>query len=254
MNTTIYSDAPEVRALCLAAFPDYKGRKFSVSQFHPGMSITSMWGGGSKNSYALVDIISCKVVPLPEGFGKLDALADGIALVEYCIFAGKHLGCRAYVRPENLTPLLGDATSSLPTSQRVVLIATRNYKSSCGGRKNIRLHNAVEYTGITAAEYDAAKAALVESGHLTKAGAITDKGRNAVGDASFPGDLRAELDLERQGAEHFTHEVNLELPLADEPPVAIVEPPAPVVMIAPPVLFTRPILSARTAALQLASL
>ena len=68
----------------------------------------------------------------------------------------------------------------LTWAEKVVLVATRSYKNSYGGRSNIRFANAHEDCGITQLEWDHAKAALAERKLLTAAGAITDAGRDAL--------------------------------------------------------------------------
>lgn len=219
MNT-IFTDAPEVRAICLAAFPDYSGRKFSVDAFHGPRRIISMWSGGSRDTYALVNILTLQTIPIGQGIGDLDELPAGAALVQHTIFNGRDLGCRVHVHPENLTPLLGTGEPSLPVLQMIVLCATRCYKPSYAGRKNNRWYEANNYTGISIEDYEAAKESLISSGHLNKAGAITNKGRNTIGDTrmeSLASELREsnsrpEIPADIPHAEHFTGEVNAPTP------------------------------------------
>lgn len=209
----IHTDAPEVIKIALAAFPDYTGRKFSVDTFTHPRRLISMWDGGSIDYFALVDIATCRTVELPQGIGELPALPLGTALVEQSIYRGKNLGCRIYVAPETLTPLLGDSPVELPWAQRVVLSATRGLKPSYNGIKNYRAHEARAATGISLADYEEAKTALIASKHLNKAGAITNAGRNAIGDVNLSSLAPAKHDrfavmMGDMGGERFTHEAN----------------------------------------------
>lgn len=190
----IYTDAPEVRKIALAAFPGYSGRKFVLMpDTGAARHLHTYWDGGSKSDYALLELATLRKVqihdPSPSpgapygGVAAFPGLRPGFVLVEHRISCGKDMGITIHVLPLNLTPLLGPPAPELPWEQRVVLCVTRCRKSSYGGIPNFRRHEAVRYTGITPAEYDTAKAALISSGHLSKQGGITDKGRNAIGDA-----------------------------------------------------------------------
>lgn len=281
MSNKIHSDAPEIRALCLAGFPDYKGRKFSADVFTP-RTLISMWCEGSRDYFALVDMVTFKAVELPQGIGELSKLPTGTALIQNTIYRSRDLGCCAFVPAENMAPLLTTGEAPLPIDQRIVLCATRSYKSSYAGRKDNRFYEANNYTGINATAYATAKAALIVSGHLTKAGAITDKGRNAIGHGDMHAlgrEFRGEPSPEVTQAEDcFTGEAipEPELPLemtTIAEPIAPEQEPVHAVAVAPQALPTAeraayfmrfimpmdaaptmPVAPSRKAALELASL
>jgi hypothetical protein len=109
------SNLPEVKELCKAAFPNYRGRKFSVEPFNRPMRLDSCWEGGSRSFYVLLNMATKQQVPVPENGtpysngGRIlqcSELPMNVALVEHCIFCGHDIGCRVYVRPENLAKLL----------------------------------------------------------------------------------------------------------------------------------------------------
>jgi hypothetical protein len=85
-----------------------------------------------------------------------------------------------YVHPNNVTKLIPmDNAPELPWIEKTVLIFTKSLKSSYAGIKNYRYHEAHRESGITLAEWEAAKVSLIIKGFLNKAGAITVDGRNA---------------------------------------------------------------------------
>ncbi len=180
-----YSNAPEVKAIAQAAFPDYQGRKFSVEPFSGPMRLDSNWEGGSRSYYAVLDLASLRYFAIQENGtpfsngGKIEQISDlpmNAVVVEHCFFCGKDFGIRLYVRPENLAKLLPvGPTVELTKDQTIVLIATRSLKAFA------RFDEAHQYTGISQVEYDQAKSELIAKGLLKSNGAITDEGRNFVG-------------------------------------------------------------------------
>jgi len=112
--------------------------------------------------------------------GALDTLPEGAALVQY--HAGPNQYVCVYVNPANLSGLL-PARTELSRNEQIVLCATRSLKSSYAGIKDYRFHEAHEETQIARGEWDEAKAQCIARGLLNKAGAITDSGRNAIGNA-----------------------------------------------------------------------
>jgi hypothetical protein len=182
-----YTDAPEVKEIAKIAFPDYNGRQFKVLPFQGPMSLSSYWDGGSKIYYALVNMTTKKTVGVPEsgnmhtgGAYRISELPPNMAVVAHSFFTGKDMGITIYVNEENLTKLL-PAGDDVTWGEKVVLAATRSYKSSYAGIKDYRFHEALKDTGITKQEWDAAKESLVQKGMLNKAGAITNSGKNVIG-------------------------------------------------------------------------
>jgi hypothetical protein len=184
-----HTDAPEVRDIANMAFPDYTGKKFKVEAFRGPMELRSSWDGGSRDYYVIVNLSNGKVKPIPEngsGFGsnnkifKITKLPPNFVVVEKSIFVGKDMGITIYINQENISKML-PAPDDTTWEEKVVLVATRSLKSSYGGVKDYRFQAALRDTGITKQEWDTAKENLIQKGMLNKAGAITDKGRNAAG-------------------------------------------------------------------------
>ena len=126
-------DSPEVKRVVLAAFPGYRKRQAVLCLFGSyGRSINSYWNGGSRNEYAIVELTTGQVKPLPtqshpyfdiagrgiadqenevvsvDHFGNimLKHLPEGYALVQAGTFDGEPSIATVYLNPANLTPLL----------------------------------------------------------------------------------------------------------------------------------------------------
>jgi hypothetical protein len=182
------------RKLAAVAFPSYTGRTYKLSVHDAGgMSLASYWSEGSRSYYAVLRLADMAVVSIPQngsgfdGFGRGIEIAlptalpaPGFAVVEHSIFCGKDSGITIHVQAENAAPLL-PATTELTRAERIVLVATRSLKSSYGGIKEFRFHQAHSDTGISREDWDAAKASLISRRLLNAAGAITPEGKNAVG-------------------------------------------------------------------------
>jgi hypothetical protein len=191
MNEAYYTDNPEFKEIALLAFPGYSGRKFKLDTFTGPMNLTSYWDGGSKESYVILNLKTRKSKVVPENgtpyTGKsfrISKLPEGFAVVEHSIFMGKDMGITIFVNPENMAKML-PAPDETPWAEKVVLSATRSLKSSYAGIKDYRFHEAFRDTGITKPEWDKAKESCIQKGLLNKVGAITDKGRNAIGNENL---------------------------------------------------------------------
>ena len=178
---------PDVgRRILTASFPDYRGRTFRIERETGPVRVTSSWVGGSRDYFAFVRLADMAALPVPTNgnmfVGGLPAveIPTGCVLVEHSIFCGRDHGITFHVRSDEAMALLPPPAAPLPWAQLVVLTATASLKSSHGGVKNLRQHEATRETGIVAADYEDAKAELVASGHLNAAGAITPKGRNVL--------------------------------------------------------------------------
>ncbi len=183
----IYTDCPEVRQIVSIAFPSYSGRKFAVDIIAGNMRLDSAWSGGSRDYYALVDMVSGRSIPIPENgtpfsnggqIFTLESLPANIALVQHMIFCGKDLGVTVFVGPDNLNRFALPAPAELTLNQKIVLAFTRERKSSYNGKN--RQQMASGETGIIAAQWESAKAECIAAGWLGKSGAITDSGRNVI--------------------------------------------------------------------------
>jgi hypothetical protein len=190
-----YIDKPDAfyLGLCKAAFPAYHGRKFGIQVQTEPLNMSDSWQGGSRDIFKLVRLADLAVVPVPaqSAFDRpvrglnATALPAGIVAVCHSIFCGKDLGITVYVSPADSAPLLPAATSELTWAEKVVLVSVRSLKSSYNGVKNYRMVEAGKETGISEADYTAAKSELTTRGLLNKAGAITHEGRNAAGNGSL---------------------------------------------------------------------
>ncbi len=175
-----------VRGICAAAFPSYSGRKFSLD-VRETIDVRSSWEGGSRSSFVFVHLDTMRAsseVPAQSAFDRpikgADAvrLPDGVACVEHVIFCGKDLGLRIHVNPQTVNPSLlpsGPAVD-LSREERTVLAATAGLKA------HARIAEAKADTGISEAQYVAARETLIGRKFLTAQGAITPAGRNAIGD------------------------------------------------------------------------
>jgi hypothetical protein len=190
MNNTIHTDAPEVRALVARAFPGFNGKRYRVNVFQGPMGLESYWSGGSRDYWAFValdrqDHGAAHVLengpPFNPSVQKLTELPLGVALVLHHV--GNFEYAAVYVRAENMNRLALPAPVELSKEEKIVLAATRSLKSSYGGIKNYRFTEAASYTKITLEQWETAKASCTSKGLLNKTGAITDAGRNAIGDA-----------------------------------------------------------------------
>lgn len=184
----IYTKDSEVRRIASLAFPNYSGHKFKLSASPPSR-LDSCWGGGSRDFYVLIDLASGNSIPIPENgtpfsnggqIFTLSALPQNIALVQHTIFCGKDLGITVYVNADNLNKYL-PASPALTSAQKMVLVFTRERKSSYNGQN--RQQMAESEKNFPAHEWDQAKAELIAMGLLKSNGSITDDGRNAINQA-----------------------------------------------------------------------
>lgn len=189
MRNVIHLD-PEMVPAALRG--SYNGKTFKaiVTESVTIPVTAGLWEGGSRDLYSVVsldhgtrEIPGQRLAPWSPGRGDHTVeLLPGIVVVEHSIFCGKDMGLTFYVHPENATKLLPAPAAELTRLERVVLEATRSYKSSYAGMDRFQMAHR-DYAGkfaFTRSEWDMAKAHLVELGMLNKAGAITNKGRNAI--------------------------------------------------------------------------
>lgn len=107
-----------VKRIALAAFPNYRGRKFRVEPFHP-MSLASYWSEGSRDYFTLIHLETLRQLPIPQNGtpfdpGTIDAsnLPENAVLACHSIFCGKDVGITLYLRPENMAKLLPEPSAS----------------------------------------------------------------------------------------------------------------------------------------------
>ena len=175
------------RELARCAFPEYKGRKFSVKTVVDGEVDTSWnnyWSGGSRSYYALVELATGKAKRLPSsepGFNEKEhrrqkhtPVPEGFCLVEYRISGSRYKAVVFYLRPENITKLIKEEKVNLSPEEHLLLSITKGLKSS------YRLEEWVNYAHLPERLYKETKLALIDKGLLNKRGAITAKGRNTL--------------------------------------------------------------------------
>ena len=104
---------PEIKRVCKLAFPEYRGRKFRYDTRIP-TDLSSYWDGGSRNSFAFVELKTGKVAPVQSNHpffeagrpSELKSLPAGFVVVEHSIFCGKDMGMTVYVNAGDIWPAL----------------------------------------------------------------------------------------------------------------------------------------------------
>ena len=177
----------------------YSGKQFSatVCETVTIPATAGLWEGGSRETFSLIILATGETFSAgmqttgPHSGARYDRevqLVPGRAIVRHVMFCGKDLGLQFFVHPQDAAKLLPAPQEELTPHQRVVLLATRSFKSSYGGRDRYQMAQG-DYSCEkvlagqpypSRAEWDAAKADLTAKGLLTRAGAITPAGRNAV--------------------------------------------------------------------------
>ena len=176
-----------IKGIIAACFPDYKGKKVTISTDVP-KRIFSYWDEGSRTYYAFFSLENGKTFnvesnhPMFEA-GKpntLDKLPERVLLVAHSYYCGKDSGITIYANAVDLAPMLPAPEGNLTDHERIVLTFTKAYKASYGGVSNLRFHEAKRTHKITLTDWEAAKASCTAKGYLDKRGAITASGRNAI--------------------------------------------------------------------------
>jgi hypothetical protein len=193
MNRVIHIEKKDVPKIFVGLF-GYKGRMYRVEVCTEVELTNNYWSGGTKSDYLGIDLTTgITADPQRSDYGNpftnpgntpTVRLVEGKAIVEHSFFCGKDMGLRIYMHPDNVAKLL-PAGPELQNDQKIVLCATRSLKSSYGGIKNFRFSEAKRDTRITWERWEKAKAELIAGKYLTRAGAITAKGRNAIGSVSL---------------------------------------------------------------------
>ncbi len=185
-ETVHYLDKPDplIRRIVAAAYPDYRGTKYSIEVTDQPIDISSYWDGGSRDRYVFVSLADFRAVPGPDTAPlggrqyRPVPLPPDVVCVRETIYRGKNLGVTVIVHPRNAAQMIPASTTDATPDELIVVAATRMFKSSYAGVPNFRYKQAHSYTKITPERWDAAKASATEKGYLNRAGAITPKGRN----------------------------------------------------------------------------
>lgn len=177
-----------IKKLVSATFPGYTGRKYKLHVSDAPINCASYWDGGSRSYFRFINLASLEAsqqLPAQSAFDTKIAGIDavlvppGFACIEHSIFMGKDGGITIHIPPENAANLL-PAPIILTQFEKIVLVATRGLKSSYNGIKDYRYQESHIQTGITHDEWCDAVMALMNRGLLSRAGAITPKGMNAI--------------------------------------------------------------------------
>jgi hypothetical protein len=176
---------PFLRQIVDRAAPRFEGRVVTLEEANHPVNVTSMWSEGYKDYFTFINLSTLQVKEVPETNpmqGKPPApmaVPPGFALVEHS-YMGTRQSVTIHINPENMSKLIQAPTAELSWAEKVVLVATRSLKSTYAGDNQARFHGAQRETGITANEWNEAKATLISKKLLNAAGAITTAGRNAL--------------------------------------------------------------------------
>ena len=187
---TIHIDRPDATMARIAQTIGYTGRHHKLVTYESGATIgyRSYWDGGSRDTYAVVELATGRSIGLPSNHPMFDPktpetlpVAPGYVIVEHSIFCGKDHGLTYHVSSADTNRFQLPAPSTLTPDETTVLTYTRSFKSSYAGISNYRCVEARRDGKIACPEaWETAKAALIARKLLTAAGAITPAGRNAI--------------------------------------------------------------------------
>jgi len=178
----------DVPKMLLAAFPEYRGRRFRIyeaTSYYP----QNYWDGGSRNYFKLCNLQTGEMnAPLPEVANPFQKIAHssfeipaGYCVVEYSIFCGKDLGISFYVPAANLSKLLpSPQTEELTDHEKIVLVFTKELVSSYNGVSDFRYVRAHARYKISKSEWVTACESLKQKGLLTKKNSLTVDGKNTA--------------------------------------------------------------------------
>lgn len=184
----IQPNHPDVAKVCHAAFPGYSGHKVKIEYTDHPLDLASYWDEGSRNYYAIVRLVDCQVMAVPEQsmytrqIAGVEAFAipAGYVVVAHVIFCGRDLGLTITCRTDAQKMLPIVEVDNLTDDEKLVLIATATFKSSYAGVSDYRAYELQHKYGYTQAYIDEMRESLRNKKMLTMANAITIAGRNAV--------------------------------------------------------------------------
>jgi hypothetical protein len=101
---TFKATKQQVKAIMGHAFPEYKGRKFSI-EFANSITLYNLgWDGGSKNEYVALDV-NAHMLPIGGNYqfdpleGKTVRIPADIVIVQHTWFCGQDAGIRIWANP-----------------------------------------------------------------------------------------------------------------------------------------------------------
>lgn len=141
-------DNPEFNKLLNMSSGEKKSNEFELRVFPEyGIAMESNWSGGTKYWYTLIDMVTNKVLPIPENGNigqpstpELKSLPLNFCLVETLVFCGKKMAARIYMNQDNITKLIPENKIELTEEEGTYLKEYRSLKSSYR-IKNERLLN-----------------------------------------------------------------------------------------------------------------
>lgn len=106
--------AKDIPAIFRAAFPAYKGRKWTAQVGTKVYISDTNWSGGTKNTYRAVDLMTGLVTdPSPRALGPWYSpneptleIPPHVVVLEHSIFMGKDSGITVHVRPDDIAHAL----------------------------------------------------------------------------------------------------------------------------------------------------
>lgn len=165
-----------------AAFPDYTGNKIQSEVVDTVSVYNTSWDEGNKRDYVIVQLSTMRAITISDcPYGMIDNRTIKVEpgyIICVRVYSGVNTYVYLYCSANDITPSL-EHKEELSKNEMIVLIATRSYKSSYAGISNYRFHQASGR--ITLENWESTKKSLIDNGYLNKAGAITIKGKNAVG-------------------------------------------------------------------------
>lgn len=178
---------PSVQKIINATFPEYKGRRIQCDITDTFSLYGTNWSGGTRNRYAIVRLSDMKSILIEEAhwlnpdhmYMEMQTIPPDFAVVRYTEGAYESI---TIITPSSNILQNKLENHDLTIQERIVLVATRVLKNSYGGQTDLRFKEAHYYTGISREEWNKAKENLILNKYLTKAGSLTNKGRNnAIG-------------------------------------------------------------------------
>ena len=190
MTTYLSRTDATVSRIISASFPSYKGNRIHCQIGQSVQFSGTQWDEGNKNDYVIIRLSDMAIQSIPTApfmaqsqFHESEYdIPNGYVVV--CHSRCKYEHITIFANSADITPMLSPPVE-LTDDEKIVLVAIGSYVSSYGGVGNYRFVEAKRQTGITSERYETAKSELIGKKFLTKSGAMTIDGRNAIGGMSF---------------------------------------------------------------------
>lgn len=97
----------KVLAFCKSVMGGWRGRKAYLNVSDKPKRLTSLWDGGSRDTFHGIELATGKAVSLPISSNPFRPMADdyipraGVVIVEHSVFCGKDAGCTLHVHPDD---------------------------------------------------------------------------------------------------------------------------------------------------------